>query len=61
MRFLELSWEQLPEALLAGKIDIIMSGMSITAARQVRMDFARPYLRAGQVALVRREDLGKLQ
>jgi len=54
--FVEVPWPDQLEALSAGKTDIIMSSMSITAARRQVMDFSRPYLVVGQMALVRRED-----
>src|SRR4029453_2038663 len=40
----------------AGRIDIIMSSMSITAARRFVVDFSRPYLVVGEMTLVRGED-----
>ncbi|MGD8292158.1 MAG: transporter substrate-binding domain-containing protein [Desulfobacterales bacterium] len=49
--FIELDWEDQIPALLANKTDIIMSGMSITKMRQVRIEFSRPYFRTGQMAL----------
>jgi ABC-type amino acid transport substrate-binding protein len=57
--FVELDWEDQTEALIAGKTDIIMSSMTITAARNAVMSFTRPYLKVGQMALVRREDRNK--
>ncbi len=54
--FVELPWEDQIEALNAGRIDIIMSSMSITRARRYVIDFSRPYLVVGQMTLVRRED-----
>ncbi len=54
--FVELSWEDLIDSLEAGKIDIIMSSMSITRARQSRVAFSAPYLRVGQMALVRADN-----
>ena len=45
--FIELPWEEQIPALLANKTDIIMSGMSITKMRQVRIEFSRPYFRTG--------------
>lgn len=61
VRFVEIPWEKLIDELLAGKIDIVMSGMSVTQARQVRVNFTRPYLRAGQTALIRRSDAALMQ
>jgi polar amino acid transport system substrate-binding protein len=54
--FVDLPWEDLIDSLEAGKIDIIMSSMSITRARQSRVAFSAPYLRVGQMALVRAEN-----
>src|SRR5262245_40494775 len=56
IQFVELPWEDLIDALEANKIDIIMSLMSVTRARQMRVAFSDPYLRVGQMALVRAED-----
>lgn len=61
LRFVALDWEELIPALMDQRIDIIMSGLSITPARQVRVNFTQPYLRMGQLALVRRADLAQLQ
>ena len=55
----ELPWEDLIPALVNGKIDVIMSGMSITAARAEYVDFTVPYLTIGQMALVRKIELSK--
>ncbi len=54
--FVEVPWDQQIDALLAGRTDIIMSGMSVTDARAVRIAFTEPYLEAGLVAAVRAED-----
>jgi len=56
IKFVELKWENQIEALENNKIDIIMSGMSITKPRQYRIAFADPYLRSGQILLVRLEE-----
>jgi ABC-type amino acid transport substrate-binding protein len=47
IEFVEISWERQIPALLEGKIDIIMSGMTITQARQARITFSEPYLTSG--------------
>jgi len=57
--FVELSWDQQIPALLEGKIDIIMSGMTITEARKVRITFSEPYLKSGLLAAIRAGDSGK--
>jgi polar amino acid transport system substrate-binding protein len=50
--FVELKWDEQIRALNDGKTDIVMSGMSVTRARQVRVDFCKPYLRNGLMAAV---------
>jgi ABC-type amino acid transport substrate-binding protein len=55
--FVELAWDALIPALEAGQIDVIMSGMSVTEARQRRVRFVQPYLQAGQRALTREDYL----
>jgi polar amino acid transport system substrate-binding protein len=59
VRFLEIRWEDQIEALLQGRTDIIMSGMTITDARKVRIAFSDPYLELGIMPLVRTRDVGK--
>jgi len=59
VRFMEISWEDQIDALLQGRIDIIMSGMTITDARKVRIAFSDPYLQLGIMALVRTRDAKK--
>ena len=54
--FFELSWDRLIPALMEKKIDIVMSGMTITEARKARVNFTDPYIKIGQVALMRAED-----
>jgi polar amino acid transport system substrate-binding protein len=54
--FVEQKWEELIDALCADKIDIIMSSMSITPARSYRIAFSDPYLRVGQMVLVRADE-----
>jgi len=48
-------------ALLARRIDVIMSGMSITDERKKLVSFAHPYLRVGQMMLLRRADASRLR
>ena len=57
--FVELPWKDQTEALQTGKTDIIMSSMSVTPARRAIMNFSKPYLKVGQLALARREDRSK--
>jgi polar amino acid transport system substrate-binding protein len=55
-QFVELDWEEQIPALNSGKIDIIMSGMTVTSLRQLRIVFSEPYLESGLTALVHAGD-----
>src|SRR5262245_16336739 len=54
--FVETPWSEIIPALTTGKIDIIMSGMSITEDRLQLISFTEPYMQIGQMALVRARD-----
>src|SRR5919109_1431876 len=54
--FVETPWSELIPALVEDKIDIIMSGMSITDDRAQLVSFTEPYMQIGQMALVRARD-----
>jgi ABC-type amino acid transport substrate-binding protein len=59
LQFVELKWDDQIAALNGGKTDIIMAGMSVTRARQVRVDFCEPYLRNGLMASVPADEVGQ--
>jgi polar amino acid transport system substrate-binding protein len=54
--FVETPFRDLIQALVEERIDIIMSGMSITSERAELVSFTDPYARVGQMALVRAKD-----
>jgi polar amino acid transport system substrate-binding protein len=54
LRFVELPWDEQIPALLDNRTDIIMSGMSITDMRKMRITFSIPYYRSGLMAMVRK-------
>src|SRR5262249_13144557 len=55
VQLVPMRWGDLVPALLRGNIDMIMSGMTVTRARQVRIAFGDSYLQSGLVAVVRRD------
>ena len=59
LHFVELEWNNQIPALLENRIDIIMSGMSITALRSVRVSFTEPYFESSQMSLIRRMDAAR--
>lgn len=52
--FVEGPWAKQIEMLEQDQTDIIMSGMTVTSARQMRVNFATPYMQSGMSALFRR-------
>jgi polar amino acid transport system substrate-binding protein len=48
-----IRFDELIPALRAGRIDVIMTGMSITEDRAALVRFVRAYLHVGQMALIR--------
>lgn len=61
IELVQTKWENLPERLEKKQIDMIMSGTSITEARQQRVNFTIPYLEVGQMAIVREADFLELR
>jgi len=59
LRFVELEWKDQIPALLENRIDIIMSAMTRTPLREVRIAFTARYLESGQMALIRRENAAR--
>ncbi len=59
IHFEVLEFDELIPALRSKKIDVIMSGMSVTEQRKEKVAFTEPYLRVGQMALVRADDFSR--
>jgi polar amino acid transport system substrate-binding protein len=59
IQFVPVDWTDQIPALLARKTDIIMSSMTITTARKVRINFTDPYFKSGLLAMMRAEDTPK--
>lgn len=55
--FVPMMFPELVPALESGKVDVVMSGLSITDERKAKVQFVEPYLRVGQMALIRSDDL----
>lgn len=61
IEIVETEWEQLAPALAEKKIDLVMSGTSITEARKEQVNFTDSYLTVGQMAIVREADFPTLR
>ncbi len=55
----EIPWERQFDDLAASKIDIVMSGVTVTPARQARAAFCEPYMNNPLVAVARRGESGR--
>jgi polar amino acid transport system substrate-binding protein len=61
VRFLVMDRDELIPAVVEGQADIIMSGMSITPARQLRIGFSDPYLHSQLRAIFRQKDAAQFK
>lgn len=55
------AWDGIIPALLTSKCDIIMSGMTITAQRNLKVNFVNPYIVIGQSILINPKLKGKIK
>ena len=56
VHFIKIPKKRATEALLQDQVDIIMSGLTIVSEKDRGVTFSDPYLRTGQVMLVRTRD-----
>ena len=49
------AWDGIIPALMTGKFDIIMGGMTITQERNLKINFAEPYIVVGQTILLNKK------
>ncbi|RBW44929.1 amino acid ABC transporter substrate-binding protein [Psychromonas sp. B3M02] len=54
------AWDGIIPALLTNKCHVIMAGMTITAKRNMRVNFADPYITVGQAILLNPKHKGKI-
>ena len=59
LRIEEMSWDSLPAALSTGKIDLIVSGMTITEERAESRAFTKPYFHTVLCLLVHKDSGSK--
>jgi len=58
VEFVPTAWSGIIPALLAKKFDLIIGGMSITPARNLTVNFTRPYAHSGQQMAANKELAG---
>ena len=55
------AWDGIIPALVTKKFDIIISGMTITQERNLKINFANPYIIVGQTILLNKRHEGKVK
>lgn len=55
LKLIPTAWDGIIAALVTGKCDIIMSGMTITQQRNLQVNFADPYIVIGQTVLIKKD------
>ena len=55
------AWDGMIATLITGKCDIIMSGMTITQQRNLKINFANPYIVVGQTIMMQKKLEGKVK
>ncbi len=61
LELVSTAWDGIIPALMTKKFDIIMSGMTLTQERNLRINFASPYIVVGQTILIRKELAGEVK
>lgn len=59
VELVQMNFDELIPALSSGKIDVIMSGFSVTAERSQQMMFTDSYLRVGQMAIMHKDKIAR--
>ena len=59
MKMVQMPFKELIPALQAGKIDVIMSGLSVTDERAQLVTFTEPYMKMGQMAIMHRDKVAR--
>lgn len=61
VEFVPTAWDGIIPALLSGKFDLIVSGMSITPKRNLTVNFSIPYAHSGQQLVANKKLAGGLK
>ena len=61
LKIVSTSWDGIIAGLLTSKYDIIMSGMTITQERNLKINFSDPYVVVGQTMMVHKSIAGKIK
>ena len=59
LKLVPTAWDGIIAGLITGKYDIIVSGMTVTQERNLKINFANPYISVGQTILAAKKHAGK--
>jgi ABC-type amino acid transport substrate-binding protein len=57
IKLIDYPWDSLEKVLNDGKVDVVMSGVSVTPERQKRVVFTQPYMKVGQMVLIKASNI----
>jgi polar amino acid transport system substrate-binding protein len=60
IEFVNTNWDGIIPALMTKKFDLIASGMTVTQGRNLKINFANPYISVGQTILLNKNLAGKI-
>ncbi|WP_303722838.1 transporter substrate-binding domain-containing protein [Malonomonas rubra] len=60
LELVSTAWDGIIPALITKKFDVIMSGMTLTQERNMKINFASPYIVIGQTILLKKDLAGKV-
>lgn len=55
MKLVPMPFDKMLPSLIAGDVDVIMSGFSVTEERARQVSFSEPYMRMGQMAIMHKD------
>jgi len=61
LELVSTAWDGIIPALLTKKFDILMSGMTLTQERNMKINFAQPYIVIGQTILLKKDLAGEVK
>lgn len=59
LRYVEMPFAELLPALASKKIDVVMTGLSVTEQRQAQVAYVEPFMEVGQMAIIRSSDIAR--
>jgi len=60
LEIINTAWDGIIPGLMSNKYDLIASGMTINQERNLKVNFANPYIVVGQTALISKASAGKI-